>query len=110
MIQRLLRGAEVSADAVMNEVTARVGFDGDFLRQKETSRRLRAGEVYQPEIATRATVEAWERAGRDELDRARERARDIVAAAEERGPVLPAATAEALRAIADEALAAARPA
>ena len=51
----------------MNEVTARVGFDGDFLRQKETSRRLRAGEVYQPGIATRASIEAWERAGRDEL-------------------------------------------
>ena len=106
MIQRLLRGAEVTEDAVMNAVTERVGFDGDFLRQKETSRRLRAGEVYQPRIATRATVETWEREGRDELSRARERARDIVAAAEERGPVLPAATSEALRAIAAEALAA----
>jgi trimethylamine:corrinoid methyltransferase-like protein len=94
----------------MNEVTARVGFDGHFLGQKETSRRLRAGEVFQPEIATRASVDVWEREGRDEVDKARERARDIVAAAEERGPVLPAATGEALRAIAVEALAAARPA
>jgi trimethylamine:corrinoid methyltransferase-like protein len=108
MIQRLLRGAEVTEDAVMNAVTERVGFDGDFLRQKETSRRLRAGDVYQPRIATRVSIEAWERAGRDEFDRARERARDIVAAAEERGPVLPAATSEALRAVAAEALAAGR--
>ena len=108
MILRLLNGAEVSAGAVMNEVTARVGFDGDFLRQKETSRRLRAGEVFQPEIATRATIEAWERGGRDELDRARERVDELVAAAEERGPVLPAATGAALRAIAAEAVAAGR--
>jgi trimethylamine---corrinoid protein Co-methyltransferase len=108
MIQRLLGGAEVSEESVMNAVTERVGFDGDYLRQKETSRRLRAGEVYHPEIATRESIEAWERAGRDELERARERARSIVAAAEERGPVLPAGTSEALRTIAAEALAAGR--
>ena len=108
MILRLLNGAEVSVESVMNEVTARVGWDGDFLHRKETSRRLRAGEVFLPEIATRATVEGWEKDGRDELDRARERARDLVAAADARGPVLPAATSEALRAIAAEAVAAAR--
>ena len=108
MVLRLLGGAEVSAEAVMNEVTARVGWDGDFLRQKETSRRLRAGEVFQPEIATRTTVEGWEKGGRDELARARERARELVAAADARGPVLPAATSEALREIAAAALAAAR--
>jgi trimethylamine:corrinoid methyltransferase-like protein len=109
MVLRLLNGAEVSGEAIMNEVTARVGFDGDFLRQKETSRRLRAGDVYQPEIATRTTVEAWEREGRVEPDRARERARALVAAAEARGPVLDTATSAALRAIAVDALATARP-
>jgi trimethylamine:corrinoid methyltransferase-like protein len=103
-----IAGAEVSTEAVMNEVTVRVGWDGDFLRQKETSRRLRAGEVFQPEIATRTTVEGWEKAGRDELARARERAHDLVAAAEARGPVLPASTREALRAIAADAVDAAR--
>jgi trimethylamine--corrinoid protein Co-methyltransferase len=108
MVLRLLAGAEVSTEAVMNEVTVRVGWDGDFLRQKETSRRLRAGEVFQPEIATRTTVEGWEKAGRDELARARERAHDLVAAAEARGPVLPASTREALRAIAADAVDAAR--
>jgi trimethylamine--corrinoid protein Co-methyltransferase len=108
MIHRLLDGAEASEASIMNDVTARVGFDGDYLCQKETARRLRAGEVMQPEIATRASIEAWERTGRDELDKARERARDIVAAAEGRGPVLSAATSEALRAIAVEAVARAR--
>jgi trimethylamine--corrinoid protein Co-methyltransferase len=108
MILRLLNGAEVTAEAVMNEVTTRVGFDGHFLGQKETTRRLRAGEVFLPEIATRASVEAWEREGRDELARAHERALEIVAAADERGPVLPAARSEALRTIVAEAVAAAR--
>jgi trimethylamine:corrinoid methyltransferase-like protein len=88
MVLRLLSGADCSVESVMNEVTSRVGFYGDFLRQKETSRRLRAGEVSAPQIATRATVEAWERGGR--------------------GPVLPAATRETLRAMAAEAVAAAR--
>jgi trimethylamine---corrinoid protein Co-methyltransferase len=108
MIVRLLAGAEVSPAAIMNEVTARVGFDGDFLRQKETSRRLRAGEVFQPQISTRTTVVGWERGGRDELTAARERAAAIVAAAEARGPLLPEATRAALRGIAAEALGRAR--
>jgi trimethylamine--corrinoid protein Co-methyltransferase len=108
MVLRLLSGADCSVESVMNAVTTRVGFDGDFLRQKETSRRLRAGEVFEPQIATRATVEAWEKGGRDELTRARERAGEIIAAADARGPVLPAATGEALRAIAAEAAVAAR--
>ena len=108
MILRLLDGAEVTADAVMNEVTARVGFDGHFLGQKETSRRLRAGEVFLPEIATRVSVEAWANEGCDELSKARARAGEIVAAADARGPVLATATSEALRAIAAEAVAAVR--
>ena len=108
MIVRMLSGIEVSAAGIMNDVTAQVGFDGDFLRQKETSRRLRAGEVFQPEISTRTTVEGWERDGRDERTAARERAAAIVAAAEARGPVLPEATRVTLRGIAADALARSR--
>ena len=108
MILRLLNGAEVTEGAVMNAATARVGFDGHFLGQKETTRRLRAGEVFQPEIATRESAASWETAGRDELTRARERALAIVAAADARGPVLPEKTRDALRAITAEAAAMAR--
>jgi len=108
MILRMLGGAEITAEAAMNEVTARVGFDGHFLGQKETSRRLRAGEVFLPEIATRVSAEAWAVEDRDELAKARERAKDIVAAADARGPVLAAAKSEALRAIATEAVSGAR--
>jgi trimethylamine--corrinoid protein Co-methyltransferase len=99
MIKRMLAGAEVSREAVMPEVIARVGFDGDYLRQKETSRRLRAGDVFTPDIATRASPEAWAAAGRDEVVRARERALEIIAVAEARGPVLPEPMRGRLRAI-----------
>ena len=108
MITRLLAGAEISPASIMNDVTARVGFAGDFLRQKETSRRLRAGDVFMPEIASRLSWEAWNRRGRDELDVARERADELVATAEARGPLLPEGLRERLREIASTALAAQR--
>jgi len=69
-------------------VVARVGFEGDYLHQKETSRRLRAGEVFMPEVAARLSWEAWASSGSDEVALARERATQSVAAAEERGPIL----------------------
>jgi len=108
MVKRMLAGAEFSREAVMADVMARVGFDGHYLRQKETSRRLRAGEVFMPEIATRLSWEAWVADGRDEGGRARERAAQIIAASEARGPLLPEGVRETLRAIVGAALAAER--
>ena len=108
MVKRMLAGAELSHEAVMADVMARAGFDGHYLRQKETSRRLRAGEVFMPEIATRLSWEAWAADGRDEVGRARERAAQIVAAADERGPVLSGGVRETLREIVSTALAARR--
>ncbi len=105
MVKRMLAGAEFSREAVMADVMARVGFEGDFLRQKETSRRLHAGEVFMPEIATRLSWEAWAADGRDEVGRARQRAAQIVAAADERGPVLADRVRETLREIVTTALA-----
>jgi len=108
MVKRMLAGAEFSHEAVMAGVMARVGFGGDYLRQKETSRRLRAGEVFMPEIATRLSWEAWAADGRSEVGRARQRAAQIVAAADERGPVLSDGVRETLREIVATALAARR--
>ena len=87
---------------------ARVGFTGDYLRQKETSQRLRAGEVFMPESATRQSWEAWAADGRDEVGRARDRAAQIVAAADARGPVLPDGLRDTLHGIVSTALAAQR--
>jgi len=108
MVKRMLAGAEFSHEAVMADVMACAGFDGHYLRQKETSRRLRDGEVFMPEIATRLSWEAWTAGGRDEVGRARERADELVAAADERGPVVPDGVLETLREIVSTALAARR--
>ena len=99
MIQRLLAGTEISPDTVMVESIERFAFKGDYLKEKETRRRLRAGEQFLPEIASRLSLEAWQAAAEDELGAAAERVREIIAAAEARGPLLPAETLAELEAI-----------
>ena len=103
MIQRLLAGAEISAATVLAESIARCRFKGDYLKEKDTSRRLRAGEVYMPAIASRLSLEHWQADGADEVAAASARVRELVAAADARGPVLPAETIAALDAIGAEA-------
>ena len=105
MIGRLLAETEISPQTMMAEAIARVGFKGEYLKEKETARRLRGGEQFLPEIATRLSLEAWQAAGKDELTVASERVREILVAADERGPVLPADTIARLDAIVDEAVA-----
>jgi len=61
-----------------------------------------------PEIASRLSWEAWDARGRDELAAARERAYELVTAAEARGPLLPAGVRETLGEIVSAALAAER--
>jgi len=109
MIKRLLEGAEISAETVQAETIERVAFAGDYLKEKDTARRMRAGEVFVPQIASRLSLEHWQAEGRDETAAASERVREIVAAADARGPLLPEETIERLDGIAAEA-AASRPA
>jgi trimethylamine--corrinoid protein Co-methyltransferase len=105
MIKRLLEGAEISAATVQAETIERVAFAGDYLKEKDTARRLRAGEVFVPQIASRLSLEQWQAAGRDETAAASARVREIIAAADARGPLLPPETVERLDAIAAEATA-----
>jgi trimethylamine--corrinoid protein Co-methyltransferase len=100
MISRLVAGAEVSSATVMAAAIERVGFSGSYLSEKETSRRLRAGEVFLPQIATRLSIEGWRACGRSEVDEASDRVRAILAEADARGPKLAADKVEALEAIA----------
>ena len=58
-----------------------------------------------PTIASRLSLEMWQKAGRDELAVAGEKVREIVAAADARGPVLPAETVAELEAVVSEAAA-----
>lgn len=108
MIGRLLGETEISAQTTMADAIARVGFKGEYLKEKDTARRLRRGEQFLPEISTRLSLEAWQAAGEDELGVASERVREILAAADARGPVLPAGTVASLEGIADEAVAGTR--
>ncbi len=99
MIKRMLEEVEVSAEAVAAPAVERVGYDGHFLGDHETTRRLRAGEVFMPTISTRLSQEMWAAQGRDEYDLANERVREVLAAAEARGPHLDEEQRTALEAV-----------
>ena len=90
MMLRLLEGAEITDDTIMVETMERVGFSGGYLLEKDTRRRLRAGEVFTPQFSDRQSYEDWKATGKDELAVATERVVEILAAAEERGPLLDA--------------------
>ena len=93
---RLLDGPEISDDTVLAEMMERVGFGANYLAEKDTRRRLRAGEVFEPRVLDRQSYEHWQAAGKDELAVASARVREILAVAEERDPLLTADQAAAL--------------
>jgi trimethylamine--corrinoid protein Co-methyltransferase len=88
VIRRLLAGIEVSTDTIMADMVERVGIGGTFLKEKETTRRLRAGEHLRTRVFTRAGFDAWQAAGRDESAVAREVMAEMLAAHAEREPPL----------------------
>ena len=69
---------------MMVEMIERVGIGGDFLKEKETSRRLRAGEHFTPAVSSRQAYDQWVADGRDEVARAKERMDAVFAARAER--------------------------
>jgi trimethylamine--corrinoid protein Co-methyltransferase len=104
MIRGLVAGAEISTETAMAETIEQLGFEGGYLKEKETARRVRAGEQFLPTVASRLSLEAWRARGKDEAAVAGERVREIIAAAEARGPLLPVPAMESLEAAVDEAL------
>jgi len=88
MASRMARGIEITPETLMGEAIARVGVGGDFLREKETRRRVRAGEHFVPRIGSRLPFEQWIAEGRTEADAADDVVRAALAAREERGPRL----------------------
>jgi trimethylamine--corrinoid protein Co-methyltransferase len=88
MILRLLDGMEITPQTIMAADIERLGFTGAYLKEKETRRRLRAGEQLLPLIADRSSYDHWQAVGKDEEAVACERVEGILAAAEERGPLL----------------------
>jgi trimethylamine--corrinoid protein Co-methyltransferase len=88
MIRRLLDDVPVTHDEIMGEMVERVGVGGHFLGEKETRRRVRAGEQFRPAVSTRVSYDAWKTDGRTEVDVARERVAAMLAAREDWRPAL----------------------
>jgi trimethylamine---corrinoid protein Co-methyltransferase len=88
MMLRLLDGSDITDETIMVEMMERVGFSGSYLLEKDTRQRLRAGEVFTPAVSNRQSYEHWRVAGKDELALATDKVLEILAAAQERGPLL----------------------
>jgi len=88
MIRRLLGEVDLSREAMLLDMSARVGIGGDFLKEKETTKRLRAGEHFLPVVSTRQSYQAWRADGRREVERARERMDALLTARAARPPAL----------------------
>jgi trimethylamine--corrinoid protein Co-methyltransferase len=79
-IRGALREVEVSERTAAREMIERVGIGGNFLKEKETRLRIRAGEHFMPVIGTRAGYDQWEEAGKTEIDAAIARIDEVLAA------------------------------
>ena len=88
MARRTVQGFDISPETLMGDAVERVGIGGDFLREKATSRRIRAGEHFQPTIASRLPYEQWAAEGRTEIDAADDVVAAALAARADRGPYL----------------------
>jgi trimethylamine--corrinoid protein Co-methyltransferase len=99
IIRRLLSDVPVSHDEILGELIEKVGPGGHFLAEKETRRRLRAGEQFTPVVSTRLSYDAWKAEGRDEVAVARERVAAMLAARADWRPALSDAQLGALAAV-----------
>jgi trimethylamine---corrinoid protein Co-methyltransferase len=85
LVKRVVAGAEITPETVMLDIIERVGIGGNFLKEKVTRERVRAGEHFQPVIGSRLPFEQWVAEGRQELDEARDIVESTLAAREEQG-------------------------
>jgi trimethylamine--corrinoid protein Co-methyltransferase len=88
MARRMARGIEITPETLLADSVGRVGIGGDYLRERETRTRIRAGEHYVPRIGSRLPFEQWLAEGRTEADAADDVVHAALAAREERGPRL----------------------
>jgi trimethylamine--corrinoid protein Co-methyltransferase len=98
IIRRLLADVTISHEEILGEMIERVGPGGHFLAEKETTRRIRAGQQFAPVVSTRLSYDAWKLEGRDELAAARDQVAATLAA---RADWRPALTDDQLAALAD---------
>jgi trimethylamine---corrinoid protein Co-methyltransferase len=111
MLRRLHQPVEVSDATLAADSVAAVGPGGSFLGQKDTARRIRAGEHYMPTVSNRLSYEKWAEDGTTANDVACEQVEALLAAHAGRPPYIDDARLEELAAIChvdDEAMRRAR--
>ena len=80
MVRRLHGEVEVSAATLAAESIAKVGPGGGYLGEKDTARRIRAGEHLHPIVSNRLSYDQWVEEGRTENDVANAEVGRILAA------------------------------
>jgi len=88
MVRRLNREVEVSAATLAGESIARVRPGGSYLGEKDTARRIRAGEHLLPSVSNRLSYDKWVEEGRTENDVANDAVERILAARATKEPFL----------------------
>ncbi len=97
MARRVMRGIDVSDEALMLDLIDRIGPGGEFMSAKETARRCRA-EIWHPDLMDRQPWVQWEASGaRTMYERVQTRLREILAT--HQPPPLPEGAAAKIEAI-----------
>lgn len=79
IVNRVLRGFDVTPEALAVDMIERVGPGGNFLTEPHTLAHLRGGEFWEPIVAFRGSMQGWVETGRPSvLDSARARAMEIL--------------------------------
>jgi trimethylamine---corrinoid protein Co-methyltransferase len=99
MVRRLQGEVEISEATLAGEAIAKSGPGGGYLGQKETARRIRAGEHLMPTVSNRLSHDKWVEEGRTENDVANDEVERILAARASKEPSLNDAQIDALAAI-----------
>ena len=101
MTRRIMRGIEVSDDALMLDLIDQVGPGGEFMSQDVTAKRCRA-EIWNPTLKDRQPRDVWEAAGsKTATDRIRVKLKKILA--RHTPPALPDGAAKKIAAVLREA-------
>ena len=79
MVKRILRGVEVSDETIARDLIVKMGFNGNYLFEKHTTKHVR--ELWQAKLGETGNYEAWKAAGgKSTVEKAQDRVREILAA------------------------------